>query len=85
MESAHRYFRIGAPLILEWTHQSTGICKQKGLFVIGVKDYLKKIVFQLSDTLKWVKISGYCAGENFELKQENRAERVIYQNDDFSV
>lgn len=27
MESAHRYFRIGAPLILEWTHQSTGICK----------------------------------------------------------
>ena len=26
MESAHRYFRIGAPLILEWTHQSTGIC-----------------------------------------------------------
>ena len=29
MESAHRYFRIGAPLILEWTHQSTGICKQE--------------------------------------------------------
>lgn len=27
MESTHRYFRIGAPLILEWTHQSTGICK----------------------------------------------------------
>ena len=27
MESAHRYFRIGAPLILEWTHQSTGICR----------------------------------------------------------
>ena len=29
MESAHRYFRIGAPLILEWTHQSTGICNMK--------------------------------------------------------
>lgn len=28
MESAHRYFRIGAPLILEWTHQSTGICTE---------------------------------------------------------
>ena len=30
MESAHRYFRIGAPLILEWTHQSTGICNIYG-------------------------------------------------------
>lgn len=30
MESAHRYFRIGAPLILEWTHQSTGICNEEG-------------------------------------------------------
>ena len=29
MESAHRYFRIGAPLILEWTHQSTGICNDQ--------------------------------------------------------
>ncbi|HIX15103.1 MAG TPA: hypothetical protein H9740_05160, partial [Candidatus Hungatella pullicola] len=31
MESAHRYFRIGAPLILEWTHQSTGICIMKDI------------------------------------------------------
>lgn len=33
MESAHRYFRIGAPLILEWTHQSTGICMPDGEFL----------------------------------------------------
>ena len=25
MESAHRYFRIGAPLILDWAHRLTGI------------------------------------------------------------
>ena len=39
MESAHRYFRIGAPLILEWTHQSTGICtlgKGAAGFFLGV-------------------------------------------------
>lgn len=27
MESAHRYFRIGAPLILDWAHRLTGIRK----------------------------------------------------------
>ena len=25
MESAHHYFRIGAPLILDWAHRLTGI------------------------------------------------------------
>ena len=36
MESAHRYFRIGAPLILEWTHQSTGICNRTASFFAGM-------------------------------------------------
>lgn len=43
MESAHRYFRIGAPLILEWTHQSTGICSE------AVPKSKKLLKFTLND------------------------------------
>lgn len=56
---------------------------------IGGKDAhhitFNKIVFQLSDTMEWGNISGYSVGENYELKQENEAESVLYQNDDFSI
>ncbi len=44
-----------------------------------------KIVFQLSDTMEWGNISGYSVGENYQLKQEDEAESILYQNDDFSV
>lgn len=44
-----------------------------------------KIVFQLSDTMEWGNISGYSVGENYQLKQENEAECILYQNDNFSV
>ena len=56
---------------------------------IGGKDThqisFDKIVFQLSDTMEWGNISGYSVGENYELKQENEVERILYQNDNFSV
>ena len=56
---------------------------------IGGKDAhqitFNKIVFQLSDTMEWGNISGYSVGENYELKQENEVERILYQNDNFSV
>lgn len=44
-----------------------------------------KIVFQLSDTMEWGNISGYSVEENYQLKQENEAESILYQNDNFSV
>lgn len=56
---------------------------------IGSKDVnqiaFNKIVFQLSDTMQWGNISGYSVGDNYELKQANEAESVLYQNDDFSI
>lgn len=48
MESAHRYFRIGAPLILEWTHQSTGICTDIDILKIMLKkDTKKKLIEEI--------------------------------------
>lgn len=44
-----------------------------------------KIVFQLSDTIEWGNISGYSVGENYQLKQENETECILYQSDYFSV
>ena len=56
---------------------------------IGGKDAhqitFNKVVFQLSDTMEWGNISGYSVGENYALKQENEAESVLYQNDNFSI
>ena len=44
-----------------------------------------KIVFQLSDIMEWGNISGYSVGENYQLKQENETECILYQSDYFSV
>lgn len=56
---------------------------------IGSKDIkqitFNKMSFQLSDTMEWGNISGYSVGENFELKQEDEVESVLYQNNNFSV
>ena len=74
MESAHRYFRIGAPLILEWTHQSTGICKYVEE-TLPVMDFIKRLIRHIPEKhFKMIRYGGLYARHR---KVDSKLHRVI--------
>lgn len=56
---------------------------------IGGKDappiLFNKMAFQLSDIIEWGDVSGYFVGDDYELKQNDNTDSVLYQDKDFAI
>lgn len=44
-----------------------------------------KMSFQVSDVIMWGEVSGYTVGEKLEIRENNDRERMIFENEDFSI